>query len=543
MRAFRSAPADALRLALLAALGLPCWLACGTNPLESADPDTHTGGAGNGPSTGGSHSDGGGVSTGGTVGVGGSGVGGTTSFTLCSNIQPLLPGYDTGFYKCDEGFEHRSEAKECPSFLPRTEPLPPTGTGGQEGLGGSGPVDECLQDSDCPGPHGYCERSYVWDGSPANYCQNGCVTDSDCGENAICRCGNPIGTCVATAAPEGELGCRTDEDCPELYFCAAVPQEYGCGGLGITYACQTSQDQCKGNADCDGYENCAINWNGSLHRECQSAPVCGRPFLVDFMERRAECAERGDWTQSARTPELTGLSGRVRAELAAHWTDIALMEHASIAAFARFSLQLLALGAPADLIEETNRALTDETKHARLCFALASSYGGAPVGPGRLDIAGSLEGATPEAILRTVIHEGCIGETHAALEAAESRALCGDRAVSEVLEVIARDEARHAELAWRFVQWLVTERPELRAAAESEFAAVFAELAESREAGAAPGELGRYGVLDTAERRAVRRHALESVVAPCAASLLRVSTPPHTAGAPSRELAAAAASV
>jgi hypothetical protein len=262
--------------------------------------------------------------------------------------------------------------------------------------------------------------------------------------------------------------------------------------------------------------------------------------LVDFLERRAESTERRDWTLSARAPSLAGLSPEARAQLAAHWTDIGLMEHASIAAFARFSLQLLALGAPADLIEETNCALADETKHARLCFALASSYGGAPVGPGRLDIAGSLEGATAEAILRTVIHEGCIGETHAALEAAESRALCRDAAVSEVLDVIARDEARHAELAWRFVQWLLSERPELREVAESEFSSVFAELAEPRDASSVSGELARYGVLDAGSRRAVRRHALESVVAPCAARLLRSGTPRSTV-ASRGELAAASA--
>jgi hypothetical protein len=226
----------------------------------------------------------------------------------------------------------------------------------------------------------------------------------------------------------------------------------------------------------------------------------------------------------ARGPALSVPSSEERQLLAAHWTDVGLMEHASIAAFARFALQLLALGAPADLIEETNFALADETKHARLCFALASSYRGAPVGPGRLDIAGSLEGATPEAILRTVIHEGCIGETQAALEASESRALCEDRAVSEVLDVTARDEARHAELAWRFVQWLLSEHPHLREVAESEFRGVFAELAEPRDATVAPGELSRFGVLRSAERRAVRRTALEAVIGPCVVSLLAQST-------------------
>jgi len=58
------------------------------------------------------------------------------------------------------------------------------------------------------------------------------------------------------------------------------------------------------------------------------------------------------------------------------------LEHASIAAFARFSLQLLSLGAPAGLIDDCTRALGDETAHARLCFQLASAYAGRAIGSG-----------------------------------------------------------------------------------------------------------------------------------------------------------------
>jgi hypothetical protein len=144
---------------------------------------------------------------------------------------------------------------------------------------------------------------------------------------------------------------------------------------------------------------------------------------------------------------------RVRARLAEHWTAIGLMEHASIAAFARFSLQLLALGAPADLVEQSNQALADELQHTELAFALASAYGGGAVGPGPLAIDGSLEEQSLEAIVRLVVVEGCIGETVAALEAREAAAHAMDPVVRAALERIADDEAGHAALAWRTLRW------------------------------------------------------------------------------------------
>ena len=64
------------------------------------------------------------------------------------------------------------------------------------------------------------------------------------------------------------------------------------------------------------------------------------------------------------------------------------MEHASIAAFARFSLELLAFGAPPDLVEQAQAAMADETRHAKLCFALAGAYAERPIGPGALDMTG-----------------------------------------------------------------------------------------------------------------------------------------------------------
>jgi hypothetical protein len=129
------------------------------------------------------------------------------------------------------------------------------------------------------------------------------------------------------------------------------------------------------------------------------------------------------------------------------------MEHASIAAFARFSLQLLSLGAPPRLVQACTQALADETAHTRLCFQIASEYAGHAVGPGPLDVNRSLEVTSLEDIVDLVIAEGCFGETSAALEALESADGASDPVIRSAYAQIARDEQRHAELAFQFVRW------------------------------------------------------------------------------------------
>jgi hypothetical protein len=73
------------------------------------------------------------------------------------------------------------------------------------------------------------------------------------------------------------------------------------------------------------------------------------------------------------------------------------------------------------------------------------------------------------------VREGCVGETLAALEAAEALQHCEDEAARPVLERIAAEEAQHAQLAWRFVAWALEARSGAGAAALREVVAPCAE--------------------------------------------------------------------
>src|SRR4051812_37235819 len=113
------------------------------------------------------------------------------------------------------------------------------------------------------------------------------------------------------------------------------------------------------------------------------------------------------------------LPADARRALADHWSEVALLEHASIASFSVFALQLLAVGAPASLVEGAHRAALDEGEHAKLAFRLASRYAGEPLAPGPLplgDIAVAL-GSDLEALATSTAREGCVGETVGAVEA------------------------------------------------------------------------------------------------------------------------------
>lgn len=179
----------------------------------------------------------------------------------------------------------------------------------------------------------------------------------------------------------------------------------------------------------------------------------GRPLVRDDAPVIAAREASASWLDG-RATDLAGLDAATRAALARAWLDDARAEHASIAAFTRLSMQLLAAGAPPDLLAETHRAAIDEVRHAQRCFTLASAYGAAPEAPGGLSIEAIREAPCDLAtIAREALLDGCVGEGVAAVVARASSDDARDPEVRETLAVIADDERRHAALAWSVLSW------------------------------------------------------------------------------------------
>ena len=185
---------------------------------------------------------------------------------------------------------------------------------------------------------------------------------------------------------------------------------------------------------------------------CQGmAAPCGRPFVVQGHARVAGVVARTDWTAC---PIGLDDGGRLRSLAARAWRDDAAQEHASIASFARLSLELLAHGAPPTLVAAAHQAALDEVDHARVCFAIATELSGAVLlGPAPLSLAGlSFDGDLASLAIRAAI-EGCVGETIAALALSRAAASCNSPALAARLSKMADDELAHAALAWQCVAW------------------------------------------------------------------------------------------
>jgi hypothetical protein len=265
----------------------------------------------------------------------------------------------------------------------------------------------------------------------------------------------------------------------------------------------------------------------------QSGPIIGcyvgRAFLVDEGLVKAELGQGAGW-RAGGAPSVADLGDATREALAKGWVLDGLFEHASVASFARFSMQMLAAGAPADLVRDAHAAASDEVRHAELCFALASAYAGTALKPERLPMppALAIESDLAVMVVESVV-EGCIGETLAAAQAEESLARATDPAVVAALESTLEDEIRHAELAWRFVRWAIDAGGErVRAAVAHAFASFRAPDPPLQSyAGVDLAAFAAHGRLTATDARAVALRAITEVVQPCACALLAPREPPY----------------
>jgi hypothetical protein len=139
-------------------------------------------------------------------------------------------------------------------------------------------------------------------------------------------------------------------------------------------------------------------------------------------------------------------------EAARAWREDAALEHASIASFARLALELVALGAPPDLVAAANAAATGEIEHAKICFALAARCGHPPVGPASISLEGVSLVADLEEVAVEAAAQSCVGETVAALVLARASEICAPE-IAPILAKMSEDELAHATLGWNIVAW------------------------------------------------------------------------------------------
>ena len=261
-----------------------------------------------------------------------------------------------------------------------------------------------------------------------------------------------------------------------------------------------------------------------LQYESYDYDVGGRPFTVEGAARLAASgAHSGGWSDAAAA-DTTQPPQQLRRRIADRWAQLGRMEHASVGSFARFSLELLALGAPPALLSEAAAAMADEVRHAQACFGLAETLGGEPVGVGALNVRGCLahidQTIDVHAIFTSLFAEACVAETVAAAQAERALAAAVEPAVRLALAEIVADEARHAAYGWRCAKWMLEAHPELRSLARTLLAQLRPADGPLPEIDVHAERLAHFGLLDARAQAIAARDAYSKVIQPAAALLL-----------------------
>ena len=149
--------------------------------------------------------------------------------------------------------------------------------------------------------------------------------------------------------------------------------------------------------------------------------------------------------------------------VADQWRENGKTEHASVAAFARLTLDLMALGAPPSLVAAANRDALDEIRHTELCFSLAFALDGQSVSPGpfpQAQRAATLPRSRMLALARLAVDSLVDGALHEGVSAriiARLAQRCEVPAIRAALKEIAADEGRHTAHGWAVVDWCLDE--------------------------------------------------------------------------------------
>lgn len=163
----------------------------------------------------------------------------------------------------------------------------------------------------------------------------------------------------------------------------------------------------------------------------------------------------GTWTNGCpvagrRTEGVHGgETGELRASLGDFFARCTALEATAVIAFRRLEAELVAFGAPADLIERARRATQDEIEHTdAMAWLTARASGSVPaITQDELPRRSLFDVALENAV------EGRIRETFGAAVALHQARHAADGTTRRILTRIADEERAHAELAADLEQW------------------------------------------------------------------------------------------
>jgi hypothetical protein len=194
-----------------------------------------------------------------------------------------------------------------------------------------------------------------------------------------------------------------------------------------------------------------------------SPDTCDVTFDGDEVTARIKYetySNSGGCPTEGRRPEGLVEPRRVPGNPVGAWfARAAWLEAASIHAFLHLANELKAHGAPRELQKLAVASARDEIRHTAIMTALARKYGAEPP---KVEVV-LPAGRSLEAIAIENAAEGCVRETWGAVIALWQAQSALDPEVRAAFTTIARDEVRHAALAWAIDRWAM---PQLDHAAQ-----------------------------------------------------------------------------
>ena len=260
--------------------------------------------------------------------------------------------------------------------------------------------------------------------------------------------------------------------------------------------------------------------------------VVGRPFTVDGDSRMAKsipCDVKDtyysqSWKENMDLTISDNITNNQR--IGEHWLQHAEAEHASIASFARHTLQLMSIGAPSVLLAASQQASLDEIKHAKICYGIASAFLDTDFFPGPLEVKDSMSQMNIKDIIQSLVKEGCIEETLSAMEARFQARWTDIPAIKDSLDTIAIEETSHAQLAWNTISWIIGKYPEEKQHIMETFREAFdaywgdsSKHTDTTDSNIFPVQCGgcsmrRFGLLTIKDKSLIRKAGVRLVIEP-----------------------------
>ncbi len=179
--------------------------------------------------------------------------------------------------------------------------------------------------------------------------------------------------------------------------------------------------------------------------------LSGTPLGTEHQRLMRRMQKPIPWAQST----AASLTAAERARLAETWRRRSAAEYLAVSTFSVLCIDLVAAGAPADVLSHCVRAQLDEIRHAELAVRMVEVYGGQRIEP----VAGM--SSLPDDPKQPKLHQAvantllvsCVSETYATTVLTATRDLTTDPVAHAVLTSIYSDEVMHARLGWSYLRW------------------------------------------------------------------------------------------